>query len=552
MSIIKNRTLSLTHDVVPSVQAAPVPVAQYLRMSQENQAYSLENQAAANEEWAALHGFVIVKTYADPGKSGLVLKNRIGLQTLLRDVTSGCAPFKAVLVYDVSRWGRFQDMDEAAHHEFVCKRAGIPVYYCAEAFCLESTMPNLILKALKRTMAAEYSRDLGERTYIRQKRAAANGFWMSSTPGYGLRRMLLDVNGKPKHKMKRGERKALQSDRVKIVLGPRKEVECVREIFQMVIRGRGKVGPKHIADELNNRGIRHFGKRWSAQRVDAILSNPKYCGNYVWGKLSRKLHNSARKTNPSEWVVCENAIAPIVDKQTFDQAQMVRPRKRDKTTCEALLRRCKALLKRKGHLSEMLLRDTKGFPSISTIYRYFGDLWSLYRQLNYQPESARFQRETERHCAKKLREQVLNQIAASCPKHIDLIELAPNHRLMVMVDRVVPVSVLICRSFANTHRKGWIALPHLRERNCVTLLCLMDEQNTSIARYYVSTSFPTPGRCIKFDTSEEWFKAFKPVGSLPLLYWDIWEVQGEQILSRPGRLANRYSSFMIPQFVKAQ
>jgi hypothetical protein len=24
-------------------------------------------------------------------------------------------------VYDVSRWGRFQDPDEAAHYEFLCK-----------------------------------------------------------------------------------------------------------------------------------------------------------------------------------------------------------------------------------------------------------------------------------------------------------------------------------------------------------------------------------------------------------------------------------------------
>jgi DNA invertase Pin-like site-specific DNA recombinase len=37
-----------------------------------------------------------------------------------------------VLVYDVSRWGRFQDIDESAHYEFVCKQAGIKVAYCAE------------------------------------------------------------------------------------------------------------------------------------------------------------------------------------------------------------------------------------------------------------------------------------------------------------------------------------------------------------------------------------------------------------------------------------
>jgi hypothetical protein len=35
-----------------------------------------------------------------------------------------------------SRWGRFQDADESAHYEFLCKSAGIPVHYCAEPGCV--------------------------------------------------------------------------------------------------------------------------------------------------------------------------------------------------------------------------------------------------------------------------------------------------------------------------------------------------------------------------------------------------------------------------------
>jgi DNA invertase Pin-like site-specific DNA recombinase len=47
--------------------------------------------------------------------SGLQLNGRHSLQQLLADVTSGIAPYDTILVYDVSRWGRFQDADEAAH-----------------------------------------------------------------------------------------------------------------------------------------------------------------------------------------------------------------------------------------------------------------------------------------------------------------------------------------------------------------------------------------------------------------------------------------------------
>jgi len=62
---------------------SPLPAAQYLRMSTEHQQYSLENQSDAIRRYAADHGFAVVKTYVDAGKSGLRLKNRSGLSQLL-------------------------------------------------------------------------------------------------------------------------------------------------------------------------------------------------------------------------------------------------------------------------------------------------------------------------------------------------------------------------------------------------------------------------------------------------------------------------------------
>ena len=76
-------------------------------MSAENQQYSLQNQADAIVKYAADHGFQIVKTYSDAAKSGLRLQNRSGLKQLLKEVVEGQVGFRAVLVYDVSRWGRF-------------------------------------------------------------------------------------------------------------------------------------------------------------------------------------------------------------------------------------------------------------------------------------------------------------------------------------------------------------------------------------------------------------------------------------------------------------
>lgn len=85
-----------------------VPAAQYLRMSTDSQQYSLENQSAAIEHYAEAHNFTIIRTYSDPAKTDLILRNRPGLQQLLQDVVSRTPNYRAILVYDVSRWVAFR------------------------------------------------------------------------------------------------------------------------------------------------------------------------------------------------------------------------------------------------------------------------------------------------------------------------------------------------------------------------------------------------------------------------------------------------------------
>ena len=133
--------------------------AQYVRMSTEHQRYSTENQSDAIARYAENRGIEIVRTYSDEGKSGLRLQGRDGLKRLIEDIQSGHADFDAVLVYDISRWGRFQDADESAYYEYICKRAGISVNYCAEQFENDGSPVSTIVKGVKRAMAGEYSRE---------------------------------------------------------------------------------------------------------------------------------------------------------------------------------------------------------------------------------------------------------------------------------------------------------------------------------------------------------------------------------------------------------
>jgi len=170
----------------------PLRAAQYVRMSTDYQQYSTQNQIAAIAEYAARKNLTIVRTYADEGRSGLQLDKRLALKELISDVLLGNAGFDTVLVYDVSRWGRFQDSDESAHYEFLCKEAGVKVEYCAEDFANDGSLISNVMKNLKRAMAGEYSRELSNKVFAGQCRLVKLGFRQGGSPPYGFRRQLLE------------------------------------------------------------------------------------------------------------------------------------------------------------------------------------------------------------------------------------------------------------------------------------------------------------------------------------------------------------------------
>ena len=296
-----------------------IPAAQYVRMSTQHQQYSLENQAAAISEYAAIHGFRVTKTYSDAARSGVVLQRRQGLMQLLRDVICGDHDFQAILVYDVSRWGRFQDNDESAHYEFLCKSAGVPVYYCAEPFENDGTLASSLLKALKRSMAGKFSRDLGMRIYESKKIISQLGFNVGGRTPYGFRRKIVGEGNQRSRILEDGERKNVRGERLVLVPGPAHEVHCVREIFRMVVHAR--MSPREIARDLNARDITLRGKRWTKAQVHSMLTNPVYTGCCTWGRSSRRLGGNLIQLDPQQFILRPDAFEAIVKKSDFDRAR---------------------------------------------------------------------------------------------------------------------------------------------------------------------------------------------------------------------------------------
>src|SRR6185503_1975963 len=102
---------------------------------------------------------------------------------------------------------RFQDADESAYYEYICKRANVKIHYCAEQFENDGSLSSSLIKTMKRTMAGEYSRELSVKVFAGQCRLIELGFRQGGNAGYGLRRQLIDRNGLPKGILTRGEHK---------------------------------------------------------------------------------------------------------------------------------------------------------------------------------------------------------------------------------------------------------------------------------------------------------------------------------------------------------
>lgn len=361
-----------------------IRAAQYVRMSTEHQKYSTENQAEIIARYAEARGMEIVKTYADAGKSGLRLEGRVALQQLLADVRSGAANFTVILVYDVSRWGRFQDTDESAYHEFICREAGITIQYCAEQFENDGSLSATIIKSMKRAMAGEYSRELSAKVFTGQCRLITLGFRQGGAAGFGLRRQLVDERGEPKAELSRGEQKSLQTDRVILKPGPPEEVELVRRLYRMFVVQRKT--ESEIAAALNAEGwLTDLGRRWTRGVVHQILTNEKYLGNNVYNRISYKLKARRVINTPDMWVRADGVFEGIVDRDFFDAAQRIVQDRSKRFSDQELLDHLSSLLAEKGWLSGIVIDEVEDMPSSSTFRQRFGSLIRAYQLVGYSP-----------------------------------------------------------------------------------------------------------------------------------------------------------------------
>jgi DNA invertase Pin-like site-specific DNA recombinase len=464
---------------------APIKLraVEYVRMSTEHQQYSTENQGEKIREYAQRRNIEIVATYADEGKSGLRIDGRQALQRLISDVQAGSATFQLILVYDVSRWGRFQDADESAFYEYICRRAGIQVVYCAEQFENDGSPVSTIVKGVKRAMAGEYSRELSTKVFAGQCHLVELGYRQGGSAGYGLRRTLIDVHGTVKGELARGDQKSIQTDRVILTPGPEEEVRIVTQIYHWFIED-GLV-ESEIAGRLNGMRVRtDVGREWTRATVHEVLTNEKYVGNNVYNRVSFKL-KKLRVINPPEmWIRKDAAFSGIVPPDVFYTAQgIIRARAR-RYSDEELIERLRHLYKNRGFLSGLVINEAEGMPSAAVYAHRFGSLVRAYELVGFTPGRDYQFLEINRFL-RRLHPDLVQQVEGEIAQLGGTIERDAATD-MLWVNREFTVSIVLarCHAFDNGHRRWKVRLDSSLAPD-ISVAARLEDGNKSLRDYYL-------------------------------------------------------------------
>ncbi len=338
------------------------PAVGYLRRSTNRQEQSLEDQESAIKRYAGQHGFEILRFYTDDAISGTSTEARKAFQSLLKDAQGDTCDFRAVLVYDIKRFGRV-DNDEAGHYRYLLRKHRIDVVYVSEGFQGDDT--DDLLRPVKQWQARQESRDLSKVSIRGLLSLSQGGWWMGGLPPYGYDLLYHDGSGRPYQKvrfMPSGEKhvysmegahlrtlpprerlSTAKSDRARLVPSAPDRVRTVQRIFEMY-NDLG-MGLRAIASHLNAEGIPSPGcanpkanldRTWCLSSVRGILNNSVYTGDLTWNKRTQgkfhriangqaqkreTLHRAVEKNGKKDWIVVPNAHEPLVPRDLFHRAQ---------------------------------------------------------------------------------------------------------------------------------------------------------------------------------------------------------------------------------------
>ncbi len=340
------------------MSAMATPAVAYLRRSTDKQEQSIADQRSEIERYALDRGFRVVREYVDDAISGTSADQRPGFQKMIADAPAG--GFKAVIVWNSDRFSR-GDVTETEYYRFLLRKAGVTVLSVTEDYLAREGIDGDVLRTVRQFQNRQYSISLSQNTL----RGQISSVTAASDPGrpcpYGYDREIIGPDGTALYRVRfcpgrirevygrdgqlqaryaKGQElsKPGKECKARLVLSTPERVHTVREIFRLCVEG---LGFKGIADELNRRGV--IGPRgdfWSFTTIKSMLENPVYQGDLVWNRRTeakfyavregradrmRPAQESARVsvTRREDWIVVPDAVPAIVDRETWQRAQVM-------------------------------------------------------------------------------------------------------------------------------------------------------------------------------------------------------------------------------------
>ena len=277
-------------------------VVTYCRVSSEEQAkkdLSIPAQRKILMDWLERHpDLTLVEEFVDEGHSAFsAAHKRPGFTNMIAKCRK--EGIDIILVHKLDRFSR--NREESILFKSLLRKHGVTVKSTTEDFDAE-TPQGFLLEGMIEVINQFYSMNLGTEVMKGLKENAERGFYNGGTAPYAYRKhRVSEVPGRKQ---------------CKLVLGPDKEIENVREIFRLSVQEG--LGARRIAEYMNRKGIQSpTNSKWHISTVYNILTNPVYMGDTVWNKkLDRK------KPKPKEeWIVTKDTHPPIIDRETFEKRQ---------------------------------------------------------------------------------------------------------------------------------------------------------------------------------------------------------------------------------------
>ena len=294
-----------------------LPVAIYARYSTDRQdARSIDDQMRRCRAYAASHGFQVVAEDSDAAISGAHTE-RAGMQKLLTaSRMKGGAPFRAILVDDLSRLSRdLGNTWQIVFHDLAS--AQVKVIDVTTGMASDGAGARLTFGAMALVNDA-FLQGVRALTHRGLEGRALGGFWTGGRC-YGYATVQEANPPDPEHPRKR-------------MVIDEAEAATVRRVFRLFADG---VSLKRLAATLNEEGLaapndggrgNKNGHGWGHTTIRAMLCNERYAGRFTWNQ-SKWVRVAGRKSRRrvmrphEEWVTNECPELAIIPKDLWDEVQ---------------------------------------------------------------------------------------------------------------------------------------------------------------------------------------------------------------------------------------